>query len=90
MDAGSADGKHAFISYVRKDKEKVDKLCRHLENAGIPYWRDRKDLAPGDKWKDKIRDAIASGSIAFLACFSEQSRAKWQSPAGRPSLRTWL
>ncbi|WP_409429227.1 toll/interleukin-1 receptor domain-containing protein [Mycobacterium sp. SMC-11] len=102
LNAASADGKHAFISYVREDKDEVDRLCRHLENAGIPYWRDRKDLAPGDKWKDKIRDAIASGSIAFLACFSEQSRAKEKSYMNeelhlaveqyrlRPPDRTWL
>lgn len=102
LDAGPAGGKHAFISYVREDRDQVDKLCRHLENAGIPYWRDRKDLAPGDKWKDKIRDAIASGSIAFLACFSERSRVKEKSYMNeelhlaveqyrlRPPDRTWL
>lgn len=102
MNAGPADGKHAFISYVREDKDEVDRLCRHLDNAGIPYWRDRKDLAPGDKWKDKIRDAIASGSVAFLACFSERSKAKDTSYMNeelhlaveqyrlRPPDRTWL
>lgn len=102
MSATAADGKHAFISYVREDKDEVDRLCRHLENAGIPYWRDRKDLAPGDKWKAKIRDAIASGSIAFLACFSERSREKDKSYMNeelhlaveqyrlRPPDRTWL
>lgn len=102
MSDGSAEGKHAFISYVRENKAEVDRLCRHLENAGIPYWRDRKDLAPGDKWKDKIREAIASGSVAFLACFSERSKAKDSSYMNeelhlaveqyrlRPPDRTWL
>ncbi|PPI02664.1 hypothetical protein C5C95_00200 [Rathayibacter sp. AY1B7] len=68
--------RHAFISYVKEDKDHVDKLCRVLDAAQIPYWRDRKDLAPGDAWRQKIRDAIRSGSVTFLACFSDSSRAR--------------
>jgi TIR domain len=71
--------KHAFISYVRENNAEVDRLCKVLDAAGIPYWRDRSALGPGDAWKVKIRDAIRSGSIVFLACFSEQSRAKGKS-----------
>jgi hypothetical protein len=68
--------KHAFISYVKEDSAEVDRLCRILERSRIPYWRDRKDLAPGDQWKAKIRDAIRSDSLIFLACFSENSRSR--------------
>ena len=71
--------KHAFVSYVRENNAEVDKLCSVLETAGIPYWRDRSALGPGDAWKAKIRAAIRSGAIVFLACFSEQSRAKSKS-----------
>ena len=62
--------KRVFISYVRENNAQVDKLCSVLEAAGIPYWRDRSALGPGDAWKAKIRDAIRSGAIVFLACFS--------------------
>lgn len=68
--------KHVFISYVREDSEAVDKLCLHLAKAHIPVWRDRADLGPGDDWKRKIRDAIESGSVAFVPCFSENQRTK--------------
>ncbi len=71
-----ADGKHVFISYVREDSEAVDALCPVLEAAQIPYWRDRPALGPGDAWKAKIREAIREGSLVFLACFSDNSRAK--------------
>lgn len=71
--------KHVFISYVHEDKEAVAKLCRVLEAARIPYWRDRKDLGPGDAWKAKIRDAIREDALVFLACFSDNSRAKTKS-----------
>ena len=68
--------KHAFVSYVRQDSAKVDELCRLLDAAEVPYWRDRKSLAPGDAWKSKIREAIQTDSLAFLACFSAQSEAR--------------
>lgn len=70
------EGKHVFVSYVREDDTQVDELCAVLEAAQIPYWRDRKSLGPGDAWKSEIRKAIQSGSLVFLACFSDNSRAK--------------
>ena len=71
-----SSGKHVFVSYVREDSAQVDQLCSVLEASRIPYWRDRTSLGPGDAWKAKIRDAIRGGSLVFLACFSENSRAK--------------
>lgn len=70
---------HVFISYVREDSDRVDSLCEVLRASDIPYWRDRKDIAPGDNWKAKIRDAIQNGSLIFLACFSDRSDAKKKS-----------
>lgn len=75
----SSAAKHVFISYVREDSADVDRLCKLLEAAKIPYWRDRKDLGPGDAWKTKIRDAIRSGTAAFVPCFSAQQRVKGSS-----------
>jgi hypothetical protein len=70
------DGKHVFISYVREDAGAVDALCAVLEAAQIPFWRDRSALGPGDAWKAQIREAIRQGSLVFLGCFSDNSRAK--------------
>jgi hypothetical protein len=72
----NAQLKHVFVSYVSENSDRVDDLCAILDAANIPYWRDRSKLGPGDQWKVKIREAILSGSMIFLACFSEQSRAK--------------
>ncbi|WP_159701299.1 toll/interleukin-1 receptor domain-containing protein [Arthrobacter sp. 18067] len=68
--------RHAFISYVHEDKERVDRLQEALEAAGVAVWRDTKDLWPGQNWEDQIRSAIKSGSLAFIACFSENSEAR--------------
>lgn len=95
-------GKHVFVSYVREDNAEVDQLCSVLEAAKIPYWRDRNSLGPGDAWKAKIREAIQGGSLVFLACFSNNSRAKAKSHMNEeltiaveeyrkmPPGRTWL
>lgn len=95
-------GKHVFISYVREDAECVDRLCDLLDAAQIPYWRDRNDLDPGALWKQRIREAIRSDSLVFLACFSSQSVARERSYMNeeltlaveeyrlRPPAKTWL
>ncbi len=99
---GQDEGKHVFVSYVHEDDTEVDQLCAVLEAAQIPFWRDRKSLGPGDAWKTKIREAIRGGSLVFLACFSDNSRAKDKSHMNeeltlavdeyrlRPPGRTWL
>jgi len=68
-DAGPSGG-YVFISYTAADSESVDQLQHDLESSGVTVWRDRSNLGPGDRWKDSIRRAIASGGF-FLCCFSE-------------------
>lgn len=93
---------HVFLSYVHENSDQIDTLCRVLEAAHVPYWRDRASLAPGDTWKARIRSAIQSGALVFLACFSDASRAKEKSYMNEeltlaveefrkmPPGRTWL
>ena len=61
---------HVFVSYVREDHERVDRLANALRVAGVEVWVDRDALEPGQFWKDSIRRAIDDGAF-FLACFSE-------------------
>ncbi|GAA3464228.1 toll/interleukin-1 receptor domain-containing protein [Saccharothrix longispora] len=67
---------HAFISYVREDTARADRLQRALEAAGVNVWRDTRDLWPGQDWKIEIRRAISADSLVFLACFSEVSEKR--------------
>ena len=62
---------HAFISYVRENKDLVDRLAAELTSGGATVWLDRRDLSPGARWKDEIRKAIRNGDY-FLACFSRE------------------
>ena len=60
-----------FISYVKENTEIVDRLYQELKSYGIQVWLDRKDLAPGLRWKREIRRAIQQGAF-FIACFSKE------------------
>lgn len=94
--------KHAFISYVHEDSERVDQLQEALEAAGVKVWRDRDNLFPGSDWKTEIRNAITQGSLAFIACFSAASAARdvsyqfeelvlaTEQYRRRPPARSWL
>lgn len=67
---------HAFLSYVREDSGKVDRLQRLLESAGISVWRDTASLWPGEDWRAKIRQAITDDALVVVACFSEHSASR--------------
>jgi hypothetical protein len=64
---------HVFLSYVREDATKVDRLQNALEAAGISVWRDTRDIGPGLDWRMEIRRAITENALVFIACFSEAS-----------------
>jgi hypothetical protein len=70
---------YAFISYVREDSRKVDRLQRTLEAAGVRVWRDTANLWPGEDWRAKIRQAITNDALVFIACFSRKSLARGRS-----------
>jgi len=61
--------KHVFISYVHEDAEHAIRLSNELADYGIQVWLDRKDIAPGVRWRFAIRKAINDGAF-FIACFS--------------------
>jgi hypothetical protein len=69
----------AFISYVREDRRRVDRLEEFLKAHGVPVWRDIHDVGPGEDWHAKIREAIAADSLVFIACFSRNSEARQRS-----------
>lgn len=59
----------AFISYSHNDSTYLNRLMVHLkplERKGIiNIWQDRK-IKTGDKWQEKIEDALTQSNIAIL------------------------
>lgn len=48
----TVDQAHAFISYVRENRDIVDRLPNVLRQAGIKVWLDRDDILSGERWRD--------------------------------------
>ena len=62
---------HVFISYVRENRDVVDKLATELRERGVVVWLDRNNIDPGVRWREAIKKAIQSGSF-FVACFWQE------------------
>ena len=92
---------HVFISYVRENRDIVDRLAKELSSSGVTVWLDRTDIEHGPRWKDAIKRAIRSGKF-FIACFSKEFNQRDRSHLheeltiaieelrARPSERTWF
>jgi TIR domain len=66
---------HVFLSHVREDAERVERLAADHEARGIETWIDRHKIKPGQRWQKAIEDAIRSGAF-FVACFSHAHSAR--------------
>jgi hypothetical protein len=69
---------HVFLSHVREDAERVERLASDLGARGIETWIDRHQIRPGERWERAIEDAIRAGAF-FVACFSQAYAAKGSS-----------
>jgi TIR domain len=65
---------HVFLSHVREDAERVERLAAALEARGVATWIDRQ-IKPGKRWEKAVEDAIRSGTF-FVACFSRAHAAR--------------
>lgn len=73
MDQENSLAGYVFVSYVREDSCAVGHMQEALESAGIQVWRDTANLWPGQNWHERIRHAITSNALVFIACFSAAS-----------------
>lgn len=55
-----------FISYSRMDETMTEKLYNALTKRGLNVWYDRKNLAAGDKWLEKINTAIKTTKFCVV------------------------
>ena len=51
-----------FLSYAREDMGMAKQLYNDLKRFGLDVWLDTESLLPGDRWKDKIQDAIENSN----------------------------
>lgn len=55
-----------FLSYAREDMGMAKRLYNDLKRYGLDVWLDTESLLPGDRWKDKIQDAIENNNYYII------------------------
>lgn len=60
------DRTDVFISYSRADSAITEKLYNALVKKGLNVWYDRKNLAAGDMWLEKINTAVKTTKFCVV------------------------
>jgi len=55
-----------FLSYSFKDKPWVSEFASALRGAGVKAWFDVSELAPGERWQDKVQEALRDSSTLII------------------------
>lgn len=55
-----------FISYSRRDEEKVNGIKALLDKYNIPYWIDKEGIFSGENYKEVIVDAIEVAKVIIF------------------------
>lgn len=70
-----------FISYSRRDLEFILRLEKSLDEAGITYWSDRKDIEFGMAFAERITEVIreAAEHEKIFLCVISHNYSEWSS-----------
>ena len=74
-----------FISHSSQDKPMVERLARALQQEGLKPWFDKWDLAPGDRWREALEQAILDAP-ALLVCYGPSGTGPWQAEEVRVAI----
>lgn len=67
-----------FISHANKDKDDiVEKLYTSLDMLGVKIFYDKRTLAWGDKWKDRILDGTRKAEFAIIVISENFFDREW-------------
>lgn len=66
-----------FLSYSNKDKSWVAEFVSALKEAGIKTWFDVHELAPGERWDEKIQQALRESSVIVVILSENSVDSPW-------------
>ena len=75
-------------SYSRVDGVLVERLCADLIARGFGAYFDRKEIVPGEKWRDRL-DALILGADVVVFLISPNSVDRWDQPPPQESICAW-
>jgi hypothetical protein len=67
---------NVFISYARRDKERVIALTSALENEGLSVWWD-SDLTPGRRYRQVIAEQLAAADCVIVVWSAAALESDW-------------
>jgi hypothetical protein len=66
-----------FISYPNQEKEKAELLASTLKSRGLAPWLAHRDLSPGVRWQDQIRNKLESCDAFVLLVEPSAKPSNW-------------
>ena len=66
-----------FLSYSSKDKPWVSEFASVLRDAGVKTWFDFSELLPGERWQEKIQDALRNSKILVIILSANSVGSPW-------------
>ncbi len=80
--SGTGEKLKVFISYSRRDSNDfADELLAGLELAGFAPFLDRHDIAPGEKWEERLGGLVAQADTIVFVVSPEavrSERCQWE------------
>ena len=64
-----------FLAHASENKTAVLELYERLKAQGYQPWMDKKNLIPGQNWREEIPKAIRKSQL-FIACVSSRFESK--------------
>ena len=69
--------RRAFISYAREDVEWAKEIYRQLQRDEYEAFLDKRDLRNGDRWPERLKQAIAESDLFILLWSSFTQSSAW-------------
>ena len=89
---------YTFVSYARKDYDRVHQICNELRGMGANLWLDIRDIEAGDSFVTRLREGLDGCANVMPFCSIDHSFSKWcqkevfyaAEKIGRPIIPVWL
>jgi len=66
-----------FLSYSHEDRPWVSEFVSTLKTGGIKAWFDMADIAPGDRWQEKIQEALRESGTLVMVLSPNSITSPW-------------
>jgi hypothetical protein len=68
-----------FISYGSADRPIASRLAGDLRRRGVKTWIDQTGIGPGQRWLEKIEEAVAQSDFLIAVLSRSSVGSKWVS-----------